>query len=411
MPPAGGKHHATTGAFTERKSPVVLTEMPRGAYNPRVSTTQNAERRETRGTPRSVAEVHVQNVSKAFGATQALDSIELRVEDGEFFCLLGPSGVGKTTLLRAIAGVEKPDSGEVWIDGRDVTNLSPAERDVAMVFETYALYPHLTVWQNLAYPLRERRVEKAEIKRRVERTAEFLGITHTLDRPPQTLSGGEMQRVALGRAIVREARVYLFDEPLSHLDAQLREHMRAELKRLHREMGSTLIYATPDQLEAMTMPDRVAVLRDGAVVQCAPPLDVYLRPERLFVARYVGEPPMNFLDAKIDAAGQISTDAFTAHVGATKMDAGRCLIGIRPEDLTVHATGANAPEGAVTFAAEVYAVEMCGDYDIVTLTLGDERVKAIAADHSTRFATAQAVRVSFDPERLYVVDPVTERVA
>ena len=381
--------------------------MPRGAYNPRVSTTPSA----TPGTPRNVAEVHVQDVSKAFGATQALDGIELRVEDGEFFCLLGPSGVGKTTLLRTIAGVETPDSGEVWIDGRDVTNLSPAERDVAMVFETYALYPHLTVWENLAYPLRERRVEQAEIKRRVERTAELLGITHTRDRPPQTLSGGEMQRVALGRAIVREARVYLFDEPLSHLDAQLREHMRAELKRLHREMGSTLIYATPDQLEAMTMPDRVAVLRDGVVVQCARPLDVYLRPERLFVARYVGEPPMNFLDAEIDAAGKITSAAFTAHADATKMDAGKCLVGVRPEDLTVHATNADAPEGAVTFDAEVYAVEMCGDYDIVTLTLGDERVKAIAVDHSTRFATAQAVRVSFDPERLYVIDPVTERVA
>jgi len=358
-----------------------------------------------------VAEVHVQNVSKAFGATQALDGIELRVEDGEFFCLLGPSGVGKTTLLRTIAGVETPDSGEVWIDGRDVTSLSPAERDVAMVFETYALYPHLTVWENLAYPLRERRVDEAEIKRRVERTAELLGITHTLGRPPQTLSGGEMQRVAVGRAIVREARVYLFDEPLSHLDAQLREHMRAELKRLHREMGSTLIYATPDQLEAMTMPDRVAVLRDGAVVQCAPPLDVYLRPERLFVARYVGEPPMNFLDAEIDGAGQIRAGAFAAQVGAEEIHAGKCLVGIRPEDLTVRATDADALDDGVTFDAEVYAVEMCGDYDIVTLTLGDERVKAIAADHSTRFATAQQVRVSFDPERLYVIDPVTERVA
>lgn len=366
-----------------------------------------------------MAEVHIRGVSKAFGSTQALDGIELHVEDGEFFCLLGPSGVGKTTLLRMIAGVETPDAGEIWIDGRDVTTLSPAERDVAMVFETYALYPHLTVWENLAYPLRERRVPGQEIKRRVERTADLLGITHTLGRPPQTLSGGEMQRVALGRAIVREARVYLFDEPLSHLDAQLREHMRAELKRLHREMGSTLIYATPDQLEAMTMPDRVAVLRDGVVVQCAPPLDVYLRPERLFVARYVGDPPMNFLDAEIDDSGHVRAAAFSTRVDISEFAPGKCLVGVRPEDLTVHAADTDAPDGAVTFTAEVYAVEMCGDYDIVTLTVeqehspehSDERVKAISADHASRFATNQTVTVSFYPDRLYVIDPVTERVA
>lgn len=358
-----------------------------------------------------MAEVHIRDVAKAFGATQALDGIELRVEDGEFFCLLGPSGVGKTTLLRTIAGVETPDRGEVWIGGRDVTNLSPAERNVAMVFETYALYPHLTVWENLAYPLRERRVAQPEIRRRVERTAELLGITHTLARPPQTLSGGEMQRVAVGRAIVREARVYLFDEPLSHLDAQLREHMRAELKRLHREMGSTLIYATPDQLEAMTMPDRVAVLRDGAVVQCAPPLDVYLRPERLFVARYVGEPPMNFLDAEADGSGQVRAAAFAAHVEAAGISAGKCLVGVRPEDLAVHASASDAPPDAVVFAAQVYAVEMCGDYDIVTLTVRNDQVKAVTAGHSARFATAQTVSVSFSPDRLYVIDPVTERVA
>ncbi|MBT3265954.1 ABC transporter ATP-binding protein [Candidatus Poribacteria bacterium] len=367
--------------------------------------------RPTRRTPQSVAEVHLRDVAKAFGPTQALDGVELRVEDGEFFCLLGPSGVGKTTLLRTIAGVERPDRGEVWIGGRDVTHLPPAERDVAMVFETYALYPHLTVWENLAYPLKERRVPQTEIKRRVERTAELLGITHTLGRPPQTLSGGEMQRVAVGRAIVREAQVYLFDEPLSHLDAQLREHMRAELKRLHREMGSTLIYATPDQLEAMTMPDRVAVLRAGSIVQCDPPLEVYLRPKRLFVARYVGEPPMNFLQAEIDAAGEVQTAAFACRTETRDIAAGVCLVGVRPEDLTVTPAGSAAPPDVVSFAADVYAVEMCGDYDLVTLAVGDDHMKAIAADHSTRFATGQTVNVSFVPDRLYVIDPVTERVA
>ncbi|MBT5533422.1 ABC transporter ATP-binding protein, partial [Candidatus Poribacteria bacterium] len=193
--------------------------------------------------------------------------------------------------------------------------------------------------------------------------------------------------------------------------AQLREHMRAELKRLHREMGSTLIYATPDQLEAMTMPDRVAVLRAGSIVQCDPPLEVYLRPKRLFVARYVGEPPMNFLQAEIDAAGEVQTAAFACRTETRDIAAGVCLVGVRPEDLTVTPAGSAAPPDVVSFAADVYAVEMCGDYDLVTLAVGDDHMKAIAADHSTRFATGQTVNVSFVPDRLYVIDPVTERVA
>ncbi|GIX06802.1 MAG: ABC transporter ATP-binding protein [Candidatus Poribacteria bacterium] len=354
-----------------------------------------------------MATVHIEGVTKRFGGTVALDGLSLEVQDGEFFCLLGPSGAGKTTLLRCIAGLEVPDAGRIMIGGVDVTGWTPAERGVAMVFESYALYPHLSVFENLAYPLRERRTPEETIRHRVLEVAEKLRITHTLDRPPQTLSGGEMQRVAIGRAIVREAQVYLFDEPLSHLDAQLREQMRSELKRLHRELGQTLIYATPDQLEALTMPDRVAVIRSGRVVECGPPMELYYRPQHAFTAQYLGDPPMNWLPARLkDDVAQ--TEWFHVRLPFRAPFFGEGFLGVRPEDLCL-SDGDAAPPEAIRFQALVYAVEMSGDFNIVTLRLGDRFLKAIGEVHR-RYPTDRPVGVTVLPERLFLMDPVSERV-
>ena len=355
-----------------------------------------------------MAEVQLTRVEKRFGTTRALDGVDLDVHDGEFLCLLGPSGAGKTTLLRCIAGLETPDAGHLMIGGQDVRELAPSERNVAMVFETYALYPHLTVFENLAYPLRERRVAENRIRERVGRIAELLGVSHTLDRPPQTLSGGEMQRVAIGRAIVREARVYLFDEPLSHLDAQLRERMRAELKRIHRELGGTLIYATPDQLEALTMPDRVAVLREGKVVQCDTPETIYFEPKHAFVATYVGDPPMNLLPARMTTTRRLETEWFVVEPWPRDVSLGLCRLGVRPEDVRLQTSPSEA-EGDVSFRCAVYAVEMCGDVDLVTLAIGKHRWRALSTS-PRRYRSGEPIVVTFPIEKAFLIDPETEAV-
>ena len=356
-----------------------------------------------------MADVRIVGATKHRGATLALDHIDLDVADGAFMCLLGPSGAGKTTLLRCIAGLDRLDEGDIAIGGRSVLLLSPAERDVAMVFESYALYPHLSVAENLAYPLRERRVPRDEINRRVHSVAERLSISHTLGRPPATLSGGEMQRVAIGRAIVREAQVYLFDQPLSNLDAQLRQHMRAELKRLHREIGSTLVYATPDQLEAMTMPQTIAVMRNGRVLQVDSPQATYFHPRHAFAAAYVGEPPMNFLAGTL-SEGVFQTAEFAMDVSDRTSQPAECVVGVRPEDIRIVDRGCEVTPGDVRLSAEVYAVEMCGDHHVVTLALGDQRLKVVVTGASRTMLAPGAASLTFPKDRAYLIDPVTERV-
>ena len=244
-----------------------------------------------------MARVELRHLTKGFGAggKPVLQDLSVEVGAGEFFVLLGPSGCGKTTALRCIAGLESPDAGEILIGERDVTSMPPAERDVAMVFQNYALYPHLTARQNIAFPLEMRRVAKSEVARRVEEAAARLGLAELLDRRPAQLSGGQRQRVALGRAIVRAPQVFLFDEPLSNLDARLRVEMRAELLKLHRALGATMVYVTHDQVEAMTMGQRIAVLHEGRLRQLGTPTEVYQRPADVFVARFIGSPGMNIL--------------------------------------------------------------------------------------------------------------------
>ncbi len=244
----------------------------------------------------TAARVELRGLTKSFGATRVLCDLALDIAPGEFMVLVGPSGCGKSTALRILAGLETADAGDVLIDGRRVNDLEPAARDVAMVFQNYALYPHMTVGGNIGFPLRMAGVERGEIARRVAETARLLGLHELLERKPRALSGGQMQRVALGRAIVRRPRVFLFDEPLSNLDAKMRLEMRAEIARLHRSLGTTTLYVTHDQGEAMTLGARIAVLDAGVLQQVGPPLEVYHRPRNRFVAGFIGSPPMNFID-------------------------------------------------------------------------------------------------------------------
>ena len=348
-----------------------------------------------------MAGIRLQNVTKYFGSVPAMDDVTLDIADGEFFAILGPPGAGKTTTLRTILGLEKPDSGSVLLDGVDVTEMWPGDRDIAIVFQNLALYPDKTVYGNLAFPLRQQKLQKTEIDERVKRAAGVLKIEKLLDRKPAKLSGGERQRVAIGRAIVRDPRAYLFDEPLSALDALLRLEMRSELKYLQRDLNRTLVYVTHDQVEAMSMADRIAVLRDGAVQQVATPEDVYHRPTNRFVATTIGSPPMNFLPATARRQGG---DVVAESVGFSARclrsvelaDGAPCWIGVRPED--VHVGG----EGA-TVAATVFVTEPLGGEMVVDLHLGERVVKALAPP-TARFEPDASVRIRIDSDRLHLFD-------
>jgi multiple sugar transport system ATP-binding protein len=293
--------------------------------------------------------IEFRNVTKTFGGAQVVDDLSLEVRDGEFIVLLGPSGCGKTTTLRMLAGLESVTSGDIFIDGERINDVPTQHRDLAMVFQSYALYPHMTIADNIGYPLRVRKLDKAERTTRVQRVAEMLEIESLLERKPRQLSGGERQRVALARAIVREPRAYLMDEPLSNLDARLRVQMRGELKRLQHELGTTTIYVTHDQAEAMTLASRVAVMKKGRLQQFDTPLNIYNAPANRFVAEFVGSPSMNFIPSE------------------------RGTMGIRPEHIQVLTT---PQDGALE--ARVYVTELMGNETFVFLTVGDNRMIARA---------------------------------
>ena len=280
-----------------------------------------------------MAEIELTNITKIFsGDVVALDDVSLRIEDGEFIALVGPSGCGKSTLLRALAGLEDVTSGEISIGGRDVTDLAPRHRDIAMVFQSYALYPHMTVRQNLGYGLKVRRMSKSEIRRRVDEIADLLGLVELLERKPAQLSGGQRQRVAMGRAIVREPQAFLMDEPLSNLDAKLRVGMRASLAQLHQRLGVTTVYVTHDQVEAMTLGQRVAVMKDGHILQVDTPQRLYEQPRDLFVAGFIGSPAMNLVDARIEG-DEVAFGEFRLPLAPLRRPstAGRVVLGMRPE--------------------------------------------------------------------------------
>ena len=288
-----------------------------------------------------MAGVEIRDVRKAFGSTPVIHGVSIDIRDGEFVILVGPSGCGKSTLLRMIAGLENITAGEIRIGERVVNNIAPKERDIAMVFQNYALYPHMTVADNMAFSLKLRRAPRAEIDKRVQRAAEILGLTKLLDRYPRQLSGGQRQRVAMGRAIVRDPQVFLFDEPLSNLDAKLRVAMRAEIKELHQRLKTTTVYVTHDQIEAMTMADKIVVMHDGIVEQIGAPLDLYDRPDNLFVAGFIGSPAMNFIRGRIEADGFVADGGLRLPLrAALAAAAGRpAIYGIRPEHFRLDAGG------------------------------------------------------------------------
>src|SRR5690606_571680 len=307
-----------------------------------------------------MAQVTLRTVAKSYGATQVLHGIDIDIADGEFVVLVGPSGCGKSTLLRMVAGLETISGGAVEIGGRVVNDLEPKDRDIAMVFQNYALYPHMTVAANMGFSLEHRGGGKAEIAERVKWAADILGLSALLDRYPRQLSGGQRQRVAMGRAIVRNPQVFLFDEPLSNLDAKLRVVMRGEIKGLHQRLGVTTLYVTHDQIEAMTMADKIVVMNAGRVEQIGAPLDLYDRPANLFVAGFIGSPAMNFIEGRIAPEGFVAEGA-TLPLPQGTTPAERAVYGIRPEHLALAETG---------IAAEVLLVEPMGSETQVTMKLG-----------------------------------------
>jgi len=318
-----------------------------------------------------MANVTLKNVYKSFGKNEVIHGIDCEIKDGEFVVILGPSGCGKSTALRMIAGLEVITKGEISIDGKIVNELEPAERDIAMVFQNYALYPHMTVFKNMAYGLKIRRMPKAEIEKRVQKAAKILELTEFLDRKPQQLSGGQRQRVAMGRCIVREPKVFLFDEPLSNLDAKLRVQMRLELRNLHENLGITSVYVTHDQVEAMTLGDRLIILEDGYVEQIGSPLEVYERPESRFVAGFIGSPAMNFFDVRLSADGRLvelpGSDNLPLQNGFVAGYEGQeVVLGVRPE----HFVLVKDDEGALHM--KVDHVETLGADTLVHGHAGDD---------------------------------------
>ena len=314
--------------------------------------------------------IKFENVTKTFGDTRVVDDLSLEIDDGEFVVLLGPSGCGKTTTLRMLAGLETVTTGDIYIGDERINDVPTQHRDLAMVFQSYALYPHMTIAENIAYPLRVRKLDKNERAKRVNDVAAMLEIESLLDRKPRQLSGGERQRVALARAIVREPRAYLMDEPLSNLDARLRVQMRGELKRLQHQLGTTTIYVTHDQAEAMTLASRVAVMKRGKLQQFDTPLNIYNHPANRFVAEFVGSPSMNFIDGRIDGGVFMSE---LIRIPVTKENTHQITIGIRPEHIRV----LNEPQnGAI--AATVYVTELMGNETFVFLTVGNNRLIARA---------------------------------
>ena len=334
-------------------------------------------------------------VSKSFGNVKVLHELSLEVQDGEFLVLLGASGSGKSTALRMIAGLETVSGGRISISGRDVTDELPKNRDVAMVFQSYALYPHKTVAENIGYPLKIRRLNRTEIESQVREVAAQVRIDELLERYPRELSGGQRQRVALARAMVRRPSVFLMDEPLSNLDAKLRGHMRAELKHMQHELGITTIYVTHDQIEAMTLAHRVALLEGGRLQQLAAPKMIYDDPENLFVAQFIGSPPMNVARGRLDAGTFVIGEDRVA-TGGTETVA-NAVIGLRAEDCRVV-----APEHG-TFRAQLFANELIGDHTLVTAKIGKDMV-SIKAPKEFEAGFDEAIGIAFETDKLYLFD-------
>ncbi|WP_352516362.1 MULTISPECIES: sn-glycerol-3-phosphate ABC transporter ATP-binding protein UgpC [unclassified Mesorhizobium] len=351
-----------------------------------------------------MSNVSISSVSKSYGHMPVIHGIDLEIEDGEFAVLVGPSGCGKSTLLRMIAGLELISSGQIAIGSRVVNELPPKERDIAMVFQSYALYPHKTVAQNMAFALKLQRVPKPEIECRVKQAAAILGLDGLLDRYPRQLSGGQRQRVAMGRAIVRQPQVFLFDEPLSNLDAKLRISMRTEIKELHQRLRTTMVYVTHDQIEAMTMADKIVVMNSGRIEQVGAPLDLYDSPQNLFVAQFIGSPAMNLLKGTLTKQSQsaIMTEGglrIPTMVCPDVSDKTDLIFGMRPEHVRIDDAG---------FPATVVVVAPMGAETQVTFSAHDTEFIAVFRER-IRAEPGERIPLTFDPERIYVFDQQTGR--
>ncbi len=363
-----------------------------------------------------MASVTFEHVWKKFGDFTALNDLDISIADKEFLVLVGPSGCGKTTALRCLAGLEEVSNGRVLIGDQTVNDVAPKDRDIAMVFQSYALYPHMTVFDNMAFGLKLRKVPKADIKKRVEEAAQILGIEHLLKRKPRELSGGQRQRVAVGRAIVREPKVFLFDEPLSNLDAKLRVQTRAEISKLHQRLQTTFIYVTHDQTEAMTMATRIAVMNKGVLQQLDTPQNLYDRPGNLFVAGFIGSPAMNFFPAKIckaDSSLYVEAKGFKVKIPDQRAPVYQpyvdreIIFGIRPENII---NPMFAPPGisAAPVEAKVDVTELMGNEILLYLVNGDVQFVA-RVDPRTRFQMGDNVQVVFNMENFHIFDPAVDK--
>jgi lactose/L-arabinose transport system ATP-binding protein len=358
----------------------------------------------------ALAHLTLENVHKSFGDTKVIHGVDLEVEDGEFTVFVGPSGCGKSTLLRMIAGLETVTSGSLSIDHVDVTSSDPSDRGVAMVFQSYALYPHMSVYDNMAFALRMNRVESAEVDRRVRQAADILGLDELLTRKPKALSGGQRQRVAIGRSIVRKPKIFLFDEPLSNLDAELRVQMRLEIAKLHRDLGATMIYVTHDQVEAMTLASRIVILRDGLIAQVGPPKGLYENPDNMFVGGFIGSPRMNFLPGRITSETKtgfkVALDGFDgtsltlARARDRKPESEKVMVGIRPEHIS--------PSGKVKLAVNVDLVEDLGGTSFAYVSTADGTSVTVEVRDNTKMPSIGATRIAFDPGDAFLFDRTSE---
>lgn len=351
-----------------------------------------------------MSEIIFKDITKNFGSVQVIKALNLTIKDGEFFTFVGPSGCGKSTILNMIAGLEDVTTGDILFDGMSVCRLSPRERDVAMVFQSYALYPHMTVYENMAFPLKIKKINKGRIKDEVQRVASLLGLENLLKRKPGELSGGQRQRVALGRAMIRKPKVFLMDEPLSNLDARLRVEMRAELKKLHNKLKITTVYVTHDQAEAMSLSERITVLYEGGIQQCGTPQEIYLKPQNIMVAGFIGSPPMNFIPAvihkkdpfKIDCNGLVISPSVERIADTTSV-----IAGIRPEDITISAV---KPDKGIE--VNVSLIEPAGSFSWVDAVWGSLKIKGTSSLNE-EIATGRNAFMNFLPGKVAVFDSVT----
>ncbi|SCZ06333.1 ABC transporter ATP-binding protein [Microvirga guangxiensis] len=352
-----------------------------------------------------MATIKLDRLVKRYGQATVVHGIDLSIQDGEFVVLVGPSGCGKSTTLRMIAGLEEISGGEIRIDGRVVNDLQPKDRNIAMVFQNYAIYPHMTVADNIAFGLYRSKLSKSEKRQRVEQVAGTLGLSQLLDRRPSALSGGQRQRVAIGRAMVRDPAAFLFDEPLSNLDAQLRTQMRIEIKRLHHRLGTTSVFVTHDQVEAMTMADRIVVMRDGRILQVGTPLELYERPVDIFTARFIGSPTMNLLPASLKEGRADLSGGSSVKIPSLSSSSSEILIGVRPQDL---ALGLSTGMPGFSISGTVVVVEPLGSETLVHIESSDQTVIGSAPGRQIP-KIGEPMTLHAPAERLYYFDKVTEK--